>query len=565
MSYEILLINVVRDNSGHSTCFNKSVGHQAIAAYLEQNDFFAKLFTGTVEECYEVINEELSCGNVSILGFYAAADNVQVVTNLIKWLKANHDVTTIVGGPQAMALDQHFFISTGNDFVIIGEGEIPTLLLLRYLVDNEGSLNQVPSIKYLDYAQKALVWNVCDDAVINDLDSIPVLTKEHILKYSGNKDHILGVITGRGCPYKCTFCYEGANAKNVRFRSIAHVMNEIDMALEDDPSLSVVNFYDDTFTLEPQRVLSFCEELKKRKLRWICEVHAQFVIKYPEIVNEMVRSGLICIQLGIESGSNRVLKAYNKKNTVEDLYECIKICKAAGIQSITGNIIVGGAFESMDTIEESKQLVKNIINGAKGMVEISTVYFAPYPKTKISENPQDYGIAISSDALEHSISSMCSPVVSTEVLTVSDIYEKKQEFEAYIHACCEEAVLNITKEEVLQGFSQGKPRIVLNPSWEALYRKVKYLENFLNHISDEEQSFSADRYIVRTLEDFVLESSCVITPIGKFYGLEKEVFLNASGKLTARELAQKLAVDLSEIEHVYKALNNRCLAYMSRW
>ena len=53
-----------------------------------------------------------------------------------------------------------------------------------------------------------------------------------------------GIITGRGCPNHCTFCYEGANAKNVRFRSIDNVMEEIDYIIENNSKFEYLNIYE---------------------------------------------------------------------------------------------------------------------------------------------------------------------------------------------------------------------------------------------------------------------------------------------------------------------------------
>ena len=65
------------------------------------------------------------------------------------------------------------------------------------------------------------------------------------------------------------------------------------------------------------------------------------------------------IQFGIESASQKVLDAYNKHTNKDMILKCVKICKDTGLHGITGNFIIGGAFETKETILESKKLAEN--------------------------------------------------------------------------------------------------------------------------------------------------------------------------------------------------------------
>lgn len=65
-----------------------------------------------------------------------------------------------------------------------------------------------------------------------------------------------------------------------------------------------------------------------------------------------------------------------------------------GIHGITGNFIIGGAHESKESLAESKKLAKEMIHRAKGIIELYTVYFAPYPNTKMVREPENFGIQI---------------------------------------------------------------------------------------------------------------------------------------------------------------------------
>ncbi|MFC4803616.1 B12-binding domain-containing radical SAM protein [Filifactor villosus] len=566
MLYELLLVNISRDLSGHSSSFQDSIGHYLIAAYLRKHDFKAYVFSGRVEACKEVIRNEVENHKVPIIGFYVAADNIRIVSHAIAWVKKMFPrVITVVGGPQVMALDYEFFEATGNDFAIMGEGEIPVKRLLECLIDNSFDIEKIPSLIRRDDKERSLIVNQTLDAVIEDLDTIPYPSMEDSVSKKFRDGTTVGIITGRGCPYKCTFCYEGANAKNVRFRSIPNVMEEIDYIYKHNKRLRYINIYDDTFTIKKERVLEFCNEISKRGIKWFCEGHVSFVLKNPDVLQEMVNSGLTCIQFGIESGSNDVLKAYNKNTTFDMIADTIKICKKTGIHGITGNFIIGGALETRHSIEESKRLVKELIYSAKGIIELYVVYFAPYPNTEIVNNPGKFNMKINKHFQEYNLNTMRSPVVETEELSTKEIYELKREFESYVESLYSEATLLSTKEDVLQGLFQDGKRIHLNPTWERHYLSHSHIVNFIEHLSDREQTFHPEYYIIRTFEDIILEGEDLFTEVGSFRGIEKDILVNASGVYNSKEMARMFGVSIEKIEEVYYKLNDRCLVYVSEF
>lgn len=142
-----------------------------------------------------------------------------------------------------------------------------------------------------------LIVNSGENAVVHDLDSVGYPHMEDSLTGNLRQGSMVGIITGRGCPYNCAFCYEGANAKNVRFRSIANVMEEIDYIQEHNTKLGFISIYDDTFTLKKERVLEFCEEIKKRNILWFCAGHISFVLSHPDVLKEMINAGYDMVQL----------------------------------------------------------------------------------------------------------------------------------------------------------------------------------------------------------------------------------------------------------------------------
>jgi hypothetical protein len=340
-------------------------------------------------------------------------------------------------------------------------------------------------------------------------------------------------------------------------------MKEIDYIQEHNKHLQFINVYDDTFTLNPERVIAFGQEMKKRGLYWFCEGHVEFVLKHPEVLKIMVECGLISIQFGIESGSARVLDAYHKRITSQMIIECIQICKKAGVRSVTGNFIIGGALECEETIQDSMALAAQMINEGKGIVELNTVYFAPYPNTQMKNHPEHFELKIDPKLESWSLNSMNSAVVRTDFLTTEQIYDKKHQFDIFLEAQYKSNALKSKKEDVLQCVFLNKKRVHFNPRWEKAYLSFPHIVRFMQHSSEEEQIFLAKKYIIRTFDDYVLEGDFIKTDAGYFSDLEKDILLNATGIWNGVEMAENLKCSLAQIEHCFYCLNEKCMVYAS--
>lgn len=553
-------MNVVRGYTRQGTSFKDSIGQHSIASYLQEYYFTSRVFSGAVKESKKVIETALNRDKVPIIGFYAAADNIKVVTNIIIWLKENFSVITVVGGPEAISLDQSFFQKTGNDFVIVGEGEIPVKYLLDYIFDKAIALEEVPSLVYME--NSVLRRNSQENSQITDLDNIPHPTMEHSIQQTLRQGKMVGILTGRGCPFSCSFCYEG-QTKNVRFRSIDHVMSEIDYIIAHNKKLEYINVYDDTFTISKERVIEFCEKIKQRNILWFCEGHVSFVLKYPEMLKFMVEHGLVCIQFGIESGSDQVLAAYQKQITSDMIVRAVDICKKAGICCVTGNFIIGGALETRETIAESRMLMKKLIQTARGCIDLHLVYFSPYPNTQMSKKPEKFQMTLKEKLHEYTIHSMCTPVVSTDSLDTHQIYEEMEYCRQFLKECYEEELVYCTKSDLLQTLFYGNKKITVNPIWEQLFMTAHRFQVTLEHLSNDNLVFCENNYSIRTFDDFSIKEHQLHTPYGIFEGQTMTYLTLASGTKNNREIMEILSLTLPELELLFLDLQEKCLLYLS--
>ncbi|KOR32655.1 hypothetical protein TI05_05905, partial [Achromatium sp. WMS3] len=392
-NYDIALINVLHLPQEFTRKLYEPVGLHILASFLESNGFSATVMTGTVTESISFLNAITA----SCIGMTCNYDNIFAVKRLAKHVRQTLNIPVIFGGPQAVAIDESFMHETDALATVVGEGELPLLELMQLIVDKVGNLATIAGILYIN-EHNTLTKNLPRKPIKN-LDALPFPSISHCFYKKFRTQNTVTIFTGRGCPFSCAFCYEGAlTEKRVRNRSVNNVMSEIDAVFADNPHVRYICFVDDTFTLDARRIKEFCyhltEKRKQHDFVWFCESRVDFILKHPDLIEMMKLAGLVAIQIGIESGELMVLQAYNKKITPEQIEQAVAICYEKKIPSVYANYIIGGAFESKQTIENSFSPAKSFIAMAPGIVGLTTPFFAPSPENPMNQNPEKFGIRL---------------------------------------------------------------------------------------------------------------------------------------------------------------------------
>lgn len=563
MSYDMLLLNISRSASEKATHFQECLGQHLIASYVKQFGYQAKVYSGDVIGCKDIISHELLKHHVKMVGLYVGADNVHLTSNIVKWIKTHFSAVVFVGGPESYSLNRNFLVRTNCDYIVYGEGEVPCLNLLRFVVDGTGERSGIKSIKYInekgDFVENEM------EGLVMELDTLPFPDKKNSLNRRFRSTKMVGILTGRGCPYHCGFCFEGAASKTVRLRSIQNVTEEIEQIRQKNADLKIVNVYDDTFTLSRSRVMEFCDYMKSSGLKWTCEGHVSRICNDPELVQIMTDSGLYAMQIGIESGSRKVLNAYQKNITPEEIIDVVRVCKEAGLMTLEGNYIVGGALESEETIQESIAHAKKLIEAGRCMIDISTVFFAPYANTPITKNPAAYEMKIENYQNSHTVASMAEAVVSTKYLTTSEIVLWKRKFDKELREVYVSEAAKCGKDELLKRWSAGERKLEINRRWRVAFQEHPHMEEFIKHLDSGEQEYSAMKYPVRTVQGLKHQNGRAESDGIVLEGEEKEYIMLADGKQTIAEICALKEKSEEYVEKIYRSLNSRCLVYYSEF
>ena len=229
------------------------------------------------------------------------------VTRFCRRIREYSDAKILVGGPQATADPFEVMTRTGADALVMGDGEAKTVEMLQ-----AWEKGIVPKdLRGMLFRHHGEILSAQGEpAPVMPLDDLPFPDYALLL----NRDSgVRTMVTGRGCPFRCTFCFEGRSEK-YRMRQLDQVIQELRQLLTATP-VKMFAFLDDTFTLNKKRLKTICGVLKEHyQGPWFCEGRIEVLYRDPEIIDILADAGLTRIQLGLESGSQKVLDAY-RKNT----------------------------------------------------------------------------------------------------------------------------------------------------------------------------------------------------------------------------------------------------------
>jgi len=269
------------------------------------------------------------------------------------------DRTLIMGGVGAKAVEAQVLERfPWIDFVAHGEAESSIVQLVETLRSG-GDVTAVPG---LFFRNGAGIGRTEPPPRITDLDTIPrpAYHRVDLAEYDA-----YGMVSSRGCPYKCSFCSVAPvwNHK-CHFRSAHDVVAEM-VELHEKAGVELFLFQDEFFVSAKNAVMRFCEELDRSglKVRW--KAFARVDLSDQELMETMARTGCLEIRFGIESGAARMLERTNKGFTPEMAVDVVS--RATQIfPRVDAFFIWGYPDETMDDFYQSLfQMISFRLMGAR--------------------------------------------------------------------------------------------------------------------------------------------------------------------------------------------------------
>lgn len=378
------LPSFVTGKRGHSP----PLGLLYVAAYLQKHaDHQVQVIDCQVEKLgYQGLDERIRRLDPDVVGITTLTMALIDVQHTIKTVKnISGEIVVVLGGPHAHLYPEETIGLDGVDYLVQGEGEEAFKSLLDN-IENREALNAIPGLVFNTDGE---IINTGISRPIQYLDRLPFPARKLVpyQKYSSilTKEAIVTtVFTSRGCPYGCSFCDRRHLGKKFRARSAENVLEEIAECVS--MGIHGFLFYDDTFTIDRQRVIDICKGIVDRGLDISWNIRTRVDTVDDEMLKCLKEAGCQGINYGVESGSDRILKRLNKGITIDKVAETFKLTKKHGIP-VLAYFMIGNPDETLEDINTTFTAIRKL---KPDYVHLTIL--TPFPGTRIYDEAIEKGV-----------------------------------------------------------------------------------------------------------------------------------------------------------------------------
>lgn len=365
---DIVLVQPPRYKRKASKRSQPPLGLAYIASFLLSKGLKVEIIDGLVSNhTIKSIVKEICKISPTAIGITTMSEDRCNAIELANRIKSRlEDILILGGGPHFSysAVDALIHVP-GLDAIVIGEGEITSWELLRDFIKNGDSHNfhNIDGCAFRDENGKAVITS--PRTPIKNLDELPDpawhlfdMDKYKCTLSVEEKTRAIGIISSRGCPYRCVFCANSLN-RRVRYRSPKRFVDEVEF-LHKKYGFPGLNFQDDSFTVNSKHIIQICEEILNReiKIRWYCSLRVNNVSK--ELLRLMKKAGCVALGYGIETGSDRLLKMIKKGITTKQIREAIKITKEVGFIHVGMFLMTSLPGQTLEDIHISNKCINEM-------------------------------------------------------------------------------------------------------------------------------------------------------------------------------------------------------------
>jgi radical SAM superfamily enzyme YgiQ (UPF0313 family) len=286
------------------------------------------------------------------------------------------------------------------DYVCVGEGEL-TMLDVAAAIDEGRDLRHINNIGWNDHGKLALnpLYPLIDDldaypyahqapknSHIQVFGAVEDLTVKHLRRHKAFRGSLYRTLTSRGCPHRCSYCCNSYYSKlypnwGIRHRSVDNVMEELETAMREGPTMAYISFMDDCLFGSRQKYLDeFFEKYKAR-------IHKPFIAKTTPVfitdarLKPAVDAGLAWMGVGLQSGSQRICQDVFKRPISPEVFlRAAKLINSYPI-AVYYDVIVDNPFET----EEDELATLDVLIQTPKPYFLSLFSLVLYDKAEIRE------------------------------------------------------------------------------------------------------------------------------------------------------------------------------------
>ena len=236
--------------------------------------------------------------------------------------------------------------------------------------------------QFTGYRKKLLELDTLPFPAYEKLAGYPDLYKLPIFNYPRIPN--TSCISSRGCPYSCSYCDRSVFRRSFRYNSASYLYEHL-RYVKERFGIRHINFYDDQFTFNRERVKDFCCLMINQSsgMTFNCAARAEHIDF--DLLCLMKKAGCWMISLGIETGDENLLAQHRQNANLDMLAEKIRLIKKAGIR-VKGLLMMGLPGESEQSIKKSMNYVFSL-----PIDDINLAKFTPFPGSPLYRNIHDLG------------------------------------------------------------------------------------------------------------------------------------------------------------------------------
>lgn len=368
-------------------------GVSYISAFLKEHGHNTRLMVPT-PKTVEKVDEYIRDFNPGLVCFTSVYNVFEFLSSVAERVKKKHpDIFLLVGGTH-VSLNPEECLESAFDAACVGEGEYATLELVEQLESGRRP-SDIPNL----YIKNGSSIERNDPRpFIEDLDSLPFPDRAMWIPWYFNPLSTPSVLAGRGCPFQCTYCCNHALArlaegKYVRVRSPENIVEEIRGIKEAVPGLVDMVLEAETLGCDTDWAIELCGKLEEMNggfdvpVRFCSNLRVTPRSDYDGFFEALSRAGFSAINIGLESGSERVRREVLKRNySNDDIVKAVRAAKENGLQVGFYNLI-GIPTETKEDFRDTIRLNRRC---EPDWFLLSVFY--PYPGTRLHDMCREMGI-----------------------------------------------------------------------------------------------------------------------------------------------------------------------------
>jgi len=357
-----------------------------LATALKKNGHESKIIYKNTDETDDIVKKvedyEPDLVGMSVFTGYFNKKYVELSRALKK-----KNFKIVWGNAHPSLLPEQTLKEKSIDFVIIGEGE-ETIVDLASKIDLPESYISIPGIGFKNTESKIIINKKRDFIDIDNylIDWSLIDVEKYLAPYFSNRyKRVLAIVTSRGCPFNCQFCYNLVfNNRRWRAHSPEKLIENLKPIIN-KYSIDAIRILDDNFFVNKERALKIAKGLN---MPYFADSRVDYVDE--SFVKNLKETKCLEIMFGFESGSDRIMKEVIQKGTLtKDTIRTVTLLKNSGTM-VSGSMVFGFPSETKDEYKKTMQFIIKLLEINPNLA-FTCGWFLPYPGTGLYEKAKEMG------------------------------------------------------------------------------------------------------------------------------------------------------------------------------